>query len=142
METRGCGAVSSIPVYLQQKQGGIGLFGAGKPLEMGGIELRHSKLKRVINMILPIVVAPHCGRVSIGSIVACCQQQASVAVCATEAVNYGLYRSEEHNPFANEGSVLCSEAEMIETMEGKVPPLCAEIRGVKGDEVQVCSIHL
>jgi hypothetical protein len=31
---------------------------------------------------------------------------------------------------------------MIETMEGKITPLCAEIRGVKGDQVQVGGVQL
>jgi hypothetical protein len=136
----GCGAVSGIPGYLQQKQGGIALFGASNPLEIGGIELRNKKLKRVIDIILPICMAPDCGEVSIGSTVAGGQQQASVAVFA-ESIDNGLYRGEEHYTFANDGSALCGKAVMIDTMEGKITPLCAEIRGVKGYKVQVRSIQ-
>jgi hypothetical protein len=45
METCGCGAVAGIPGYLQQKQGGVALFGAAKPLEVGGIELSNKRLE-------------------------------------------------------------------------------------------------
>jgi hypothetical protein len=116
-------------------------LGASKPLEVVGIELNNNKLKRVIHIVLTICVAPNCGEVSIGSAVAGGQQQASVAVFA-ESIENGFYRSEEHYPLANEGSVLCGKAVMIETMEGKIIPLCAEIRGIKGHQVQVCSIQL
>jgi hypothetical protein len=79
--------------------------------------------------------------VSIGSAAAGGQQQASVAVFA-ESIEDGFYRGEEHYPFANEGSALCGEAVVIETMEGEITPRCAEIRGVKGHQVQVCSVQL
>jgi hypothetical protein len=82
VETRGLGAVSAIPGYLQQKQGGIALFGALKPLEVNSIELSYIKLKRVIHIVLTIRMAPDCGKVSIGSAAAGGQQQASVAVFA------------------------------------------------------------
>jgi hypothetical protein len=116
VETRGLGAVSAIPGYLQQKQGGIALFGALKPLEVNSIELSYIKLKRVIHIVLTIRMAPDCGKVSIGSAAAGGQQQASVAVFA-ESIEDGFYRGEEHYPFANEGSALCGEAVVIETME-------------------------
>jgi hypothetical protein len=79
-------------------------------------------------------MAPNCGEVSIGSGVAGSQQQASVAVFP-ESIEDSFYRSEKHYPFANKGSALCGEAVMIETMEGKISPRCAEIRGVKGYQV-------
>jgi hypothetical protein len=79
--------------------------------------------------------------VSIGSIVTGGQQQASMAVSA-ESIEDDFYRREEHYASANEGCVLCGEAVMIETMQGKIASLCAEIRGVKRDQVQVCSIRL
>jgi hypothetical protein len=129
VETRGCGAVAGIPGYLQQKQGGIALFGVSNPLEVGGIELSDLGLKRVIDIILPIRMAPDCGEVSVGSTVTGGQQQASVAVFA-ESIEDGLYRCEEHYPVSNEGSALCGEAEMVETMQGKITLRCAEIRGV------------
>jgi hypothetical protein len=81
------------------------------------------------------------GEVPVGSTVTGGQQQASVAVFA-ESIEDGLYRCEEHCPVSNEGSALCGEAEMVETMEGKFTLRCTEIRGVKGYQVQVRSIQL
>jgi hypothetical protein len=134
METRSSGAVFGIPGCLQQKQGGIALFGASKPLEVGGIELSNERLKRVIHIVLTICMAPDCGEVSIGSSAAGGQQQASEVVLP-ESFENSFCRSEKNYPFANKGSALCGEAVMIETMEGKVSPRCAEIRGVKGYQV-------
>jgi hypothetical protein len=67
VETRGCSAVSGMSGYLQQKQCDIALFGASKPLEVDGIELSNSTLKRVIHTVLHICMAPDCGEVFIGS---------------------------------------------------------------------------
>jgi hypothetical protein len=39
VEICGCGAIAGILGHLQQKQGGVALFRAAKPLEVGGIEL-------------------------------------------------------------------------------------------------------
>jgi hypothetical protein len=139
-ETRGCGAIAGIPRYLQQKQGGVALFGVSDPLEVGGVELSDKRMKRVIDIIRSICMASDCGEVSIGPTAAGGQQQASVAVFA-ESIENGLYRSEEHYPFANEGSVLCGEAVMVEAMEGKITLRRAEVRGVKGHQVQVRSIQ-
>jgi hypothetical protein len=61
---------------------------------------------------------------------------------SAESIENGFYRREEHYAFANEGCVLRGEAVMIETMQGKIASRCAEIRGVKRDQVQVCSIRL
>jgi hypothetical protein len=141
VETRCRCAVSGIPGYLQHEQGGSALVGALKPLEVDGIELSDIRLKRVIHIVLTIRMAPDCGEVSIGSAAAGGQQHASVSVFA-ESIENGFCGGEEHYPFANEGSALSGEAVMIKTMEGKISPRCAEIRGVQVHQVQVCSIQL